>query len=172
MTNNNEFEYAGFWIRVLATLIDSFIIVTITTPILFSIYGSEYLSPPDNEDLFVGFMDFLISFVFPIVAVIFCWNRWQATPGKIAIAAKIVDARTGEKPSIRQYIIRYIAYIPSFFLFGLGVFWVAFDKRKQGWHDKLANTLVIKKTDTVPEEAPLKNISRDDDPDPIQRISN
>ena len=150
MTNNNEFEYAGFWIRVLATIIDTVIILTITLPILFSIYGEEYLSL-DNQDFIAGDMDFLISYVFPFIATIFFWNCWQATPGKMAISAKIVDARTGKKPSITQYIIRYIAYIPSFFLFGLGVFWVAFDRKKQGWHDKLASTVVIRKTYTGPE---------------------
>ena len=38
----SEFEYAGFWIRVWAALIDTFLVVLITTPILGALYGWEY----------------------------------------------------------------------------------------------------------------------------------
>jgi uncharacterized RDD family membrane protein YckC len=61
----------------------------------------------------------------------------------MAIRAKIVDANTGDKPSLRQYLIRYLGYIVATLPLGLGILWVAWDKRKQGWHDKLANTVVI-----------------------------
>ena len=63
----------------------------------------------------------------------------------MVISAKIVDAQTGEKPSLGQFIGRYFAYYVSTIPFGLGLIWVAFDRRKQGWHDKLAGTVVIRK---------------------------
>jgi uncharacterized RDD family membrane protein YckC len=46
---------------------------------------------------------------------------------------------------------RYFAYFLSTIPLGLGLIWVAFDKRKQGWHDKLAGTVVIKKANSSPE---------------------
>ncbi len=59
------------------------------------------------------------------------------------ISAKIVDARTYGPPSAGQLVGRYFAYIPAMLFLMLGIIWVAFDKRKQGWHDKLAGTVVI-----------------------------
>jgi uncharacterized RDD family membrane protein YckC len=70
---------------------------------------------------------------------------------------KIINADTGMKLSIGQCIIRYLAYFPAI-LFGLlGVIWVAFDKRKQGWHDKLARTLVV---EVRPQQAETPSLPR------------
>jgi len=41
--------------------------------------------------------------------------------------------------------------------FFLGIFWVAFDKKKQGWHDKLAGTVVVKTKKTGPEPVAFNN---------------
>ena len=90
-------------------------------------------------------MDFLISWVLPAVAVLAFWMARQATPGKMAIAARIVDADTGNNPSTGQLLIRYLGYFVSSIPLGLGIFWVAFDSRKQGWHDKMAGTVVVRK---------------------------
>jgi uncharacterized RDD family membrane protein YckC len=56
----------------------------------------------------------------------------------------IVDARTGEKPTTAQFIGRYLAYYISILPLFLGLIWVGIDKRKQGWHDKLAGTVVLR----------------------------
>jgi uncharacterized RDD family membrane protein YckC len=68
----------------------------------------------------------------------------QATPGKMAIGARVVDATTGGAPSTRQLVIRYLGYYVSTIPLLLGLIWVAFDPRKQGWHDKLAGTVVVR----------------------------
>lgn len=133
-------KYTGFWPRVGASLIDTVIICAITWPILVSIYGWSYF---EGEDIIAGFADFLLSWVFPLIAVIAFWVYRQATPGKMAISAQIVDAKTGEKPTLQQYIVRYIGYFVALIPLGLGILWVAWDKKKQGWHDKLAGTVVI-----------------------------
>jgi uncharacterized RDD family membrane protein YckC len=64
----------------------------------------------------------------------------------MAVGARIVDARTGGRPSTGQLIGRYFAYYVSILPLMLGFIWVAFDARKQGWHDKLANTVVVRAT--------------------------
>ena len=138
-----ELKYVGFWARTLATLIDTVILLLITLPPLLGIYGMVYL---ESDTLVQRPAHFLISYLFPAIAIIMFWKYKQATPGKMAISAIIVDADTGEKPSIGQLIGRYFAYLISMLPLGLGCIWVAFDKRKQGWHDKLAGTLVISKT--------------------------
>jgi uncharacterized RDD family membrane protein YckC len=60
------------------------------------------------------------------------------------LSARVVDARTGNTLTVGQSIGRYLGYFISTLPFGLGLIWVAFDPRKQGWHDKLAGTVVIR----------------------------
>jgi uncharacterized RDD family membrane protein YckC len=139
----NGNEYAGFWIRVVAALIDTVLIMLIIMPILIGIYGSAYFS---GASLIQGAWDFLLSYILPAIAVIIFWTYRSATPGKMVLKIKIVDANTGGKPSTAQFIGRYLAYYVSIIPLLLGLIWVGFDKRKQGWHDKLAGTVVIKES--------------------------
>ena len=148
MENAEHLEYAGFWIRVWASIIDSILMLVITLPILLSIYGTQYF---ESEAFIQGPMDFLLSYVLPAIAVITFWVYKSATPGKMAVSAKIVDAQTGGTPTTGQFIGRYFAYIVSAVPLGLGMIWVAFDKRKQGWHDKLAGTVVVRNKNVGPE---------------------
>lgn len=147
MSNNEmdvygeSFEYVGFWLRFGASLIDSILIIIITFPTLFMIYGGDYF---DSEEFIQGVPDFIISYIFPIVATILFWVYKSATPGKIVLSVKIVDAKTGNKPTVSQSFIRYIGYYVSLIPLGLGFFWVAWDSKKQGWHDKMAGTVVIR----------------------------
>lgn len=134
-------KYVGFWARVLATLIDSVLIIAITLPPLLAIYGLAYL---ENNEAVSGLADILISNILPMILVILFWTKKQATPGKMAVSAKIVDAETGGKPSKKQCVGRYFAYILSAIPLGLGFLWVAFDPKKQSWNDKLAGTVVVK----------------------------
>ena len=137
---DNDLKYVGFWKRTVAGLVDTFLIILVIFPILIWVYGIEYLN---NEHMEKGSFDFIINYVFPTIAVILLWKYYQATPGKMIFKATIVDEKTGGKPSLRQLIIRYLGYIISTIPLCLGIFWVAFDKKKQGFHDKLANTVVV-----------------------------
>lgn len=136
-------EYAGFWIRTGAAVIDSILVLMITFPLLISVYGWDYFDA-DVTGLVAGPADFLISWVLPAVAVISFWIARQATPGKMVLSMRIVDASTGNTPTTGQLVGRYLGYYVSMLPLGLGIFWVAFDKKKQGWHDKLAGTVVIR----------------------------
>jgi len=142
-----DIEYAGFWIRTGAAIIDSILILIIITPLLTTIYGANYWN---SEHIFNGTWDVLLNYIFPAIAVVIFWIYKSATPGKMATKLTIVDARTGQHPTTQQFIIRYIGYYVSTIPFGLGIFWIVFDKRKQAWHDKMANTVVIKRKQTEP----------------------
>lgn len=145
-----DVEYAGFWVRLGATIIDSLLLVAVTIPLLLSIYGRAYFDP-ERTGFIAGLADFLISWVLPAIAVILFWMLKQATPGKMVLSLRVVDAATGNKPSTGQYIGRYFAYFVSTIPLCLGFVWVAFDKRKQGWHDKLAGTVVVRSKNRGPE---------------------
>lgn len=140
---NQETKYVGFWARVAAGIIDSLAMLVVTVPLMYVAYGSGFFTDFSDSSMVKGPMDIIINWVFPVVAIILFWTYKQATPGKMIFGAKIVDAKTGEKPSLGQWIIRYIGYFPATIVFFLGLMWVGWDKRKQGWHDKMANTVVV-----------------------------
>ena len=130
-----EPEHAGFWMRVLAVLIDSILIGIVLAPITIALTGK---GPTLTEG---GLVNFLV----PAVATIAFWNWKSATPGKMLLGFEIVDARTLGKPAMSQWLLRYVGYIVSSVVFLLGFAWVAIDERKQGWHDKIASTLVVRR---------------------------
>lgn len=133
-------RYVGFWKRVGASAIDVIILLVISVPLLWWIYGAAYFYTPG---MYKGPADVLINYVLPALAAILFWKYRGATPGKMLISARIVDAATGGALSSGQLVGRYFAYIVSLVPLGIGFLWIAFDKRKQGWHDKLAGTVVI-----------------------------
>lgn len=139
----DDLVYAGFWVRVGAALLDTLLLVLVTVPLLVAIYGWAYFDDV-RVGMFAGAADVLISWAAPIVAVVLFWLYKQATPGKMLLSVKVVDARTGGKLSVGQSIGRYLGYFVATIPLGLGLLWVAFDARKQGWHDKLAGTVVIR----------------------------
>ena len=140
MENN---EYAGFWIRFGAMLIDLVVMIIVLYIPLTIIYGEEYWL---GEQFIYGFWDVTLGYIVPIVATIWFWLRYMGTPGKMATKLRIVDAATGNKMTTGQAIGRYFAYIIAMLPLCLGLIWVGIDKKKQGWHDKLAGTVVIRDT--------------------------
>lgn len=131
----------GFWARVAASIVDSILVLMISVPVLSLVYGTAYWT---SSTLVHGPVDVIMNWVFPAIAVVVFWISRQATPGKMLISAKVVDARTGGKPSTGQFVGRYLGYFVSAIPLFLGLIWVGIDGRKQGWHDKLAGTVVIR----------------------------
>jgi len=138
-------EYAGFWLRLGAFLIDQLIIGLVVLIILLAIFGTQY--PELHQRGETLWADIVFQVVLPAVAAILFWRYRGATPGKMLLSARIVDAGTLGRPSTGKLIGRYFAYLVSIVPLFLGFFWIAFDKRKQGWHDKLAGTVVIRTSD-------------------------
>ena len=133
-------RYVGFWLRFWAFVVDSVVVTAILLPILWMAFGKSYFEINPASRSPVGA---LIELVLPAAAVVLFWIYRSATPGKMIIHARIVDAQTGEPPGKLQCVIRYLGYYVSIFSLGIGFLWIAFDPRKQGWHDKIARTLVI-----------------------------
>ena len=139
--NDVELEYVGFWLRVWAAIIDTLLMLIIVAPVLTWIYGPGYWV---SDKYIHGTADVMLNWVLPAIAVILFWVYRQATPGKMAISARIVDAKTGGKPSTGQLIGRYLGYYVSIIPLFIGLIWVGIDKRKQGFHDMLAGTVVVR----------------------------
>ena len=137
----DEQHYAGFWIRTVAAIIDSILLLIIIVPTLTAIYGTTYWF---GGVYIQGIWDVLINYLLPVIVVVVFWLYKSATPGKMITNLRIIDAKTGGKPSTGQFIGRYLGYYVAAIPLFLGIIWVGFDQRKQGWHDKLAGTVVVK----------------------------
>lgn len=161
-------KYASLNRRMLASTIDSGIAAFTIAPLLDLLLTKfvhsreitmEELSAVNSNqnDQFFALMkllndsgklsEFLINtsaqtFLFLLVTAI-CWKTWSATPGKMLMRIKVVDATNEQPMTDKQILIRCLGYIPACAVFFIGIFWISFNKRKQGWHDKMANTVVI-----------------------------
>lgn len=143
-TSSENVRYVGFWARVGASIVDTILIMMVIVPLAWMLVGREYFDPMRAFEAPDIALQIILEWLFPAVAVIVFWLYRSATPGKMVIGAVIVDANTHQKPSTAQFVGRYLGYFVSLIPCGLGLLWVGWDPRKQGWHDKLAGTVVIK----------------------------
>lgn len=80
------------------------------------------------------------------VYLVICWHYWSASPGKLLFRLVIVDKKTLKPVDDLQSVMRVFGYVLSFLPLGLGIIWMAFDKKKRGFHDIFAGTVVMKKS--------------------------
>jgi len=136
-----EKKYSAFWIRFGAYLIDwLFIVIALLT--------LSFLTPPsfywfslliEEEGIFL-----IVIFSVVIIYHILFLSTYSSTPGKMLYGLDVVEHRTRKKITSGKAIIRSLSYIISSFVFLLGFLWIAIDRKKhQGWHDKIAKTVVI-----------------------------
>lgn len=80
----------------------------------------------------------------PLVFGLYCvigWSWAGLTVGKALMGLRVVD-RAGARPSIARSIVRVLGYIVSSILW-VGFIWIAIDRDREGFHDKIARTRVI-----------------------------
>lgn len=121
-------EFGGFWRRFAAILIDGLILGVVLVPL--NIFTSDIVY-------------YSIASPIQLVYMIGFWTWKGQTPGKMAMGIKIAAA-DGGPIGLGRAIIRYLGYMVSSLLLGLGHLMIAFDGRKQGLHDKIAGTFVIR----------------------------
>ena len=141
--------YGGFWIRFAAIFIDSIIagivILVLFLAIDFIAYRLAGLSGStvDPNASGVDTVSQLISYVLSIGYFVYYWGMGQ-TPAMRRLGLAIVDSTTGAPIGFGRAALRYLGYVLSALPCYLGLIWAAFDGRKQGWHDKIAHTVVIR----------------------------
>ena len=136
-----DYEYVGFWARVLASILDN-IWISIVLVILLLILAQFGVIKFDMTQ--TSGLEYTLQTVIPLVLIVSLWIKYASTPGKMAFGAKILDASNFQEVPPGRLVLRYVGYIVSLLPLGLGFLWVAFDSRKQGWHDKIAGTVVVK----------------------------
>ncbi|MEE8380060.1 MAG: RDD family protein [Gammaproteobacteria bacterium] len=142
--------YAGFWRRVGAALVDSFI---------FSLLFGLVLGPAFvNASLFT--LEGLSRSVLTMLFTVGFWINFVGTPGKLLLGCQVVDADSFEVMNARQAFIRFVAYLASMLPLMLGFLWIAKDARKQGFHDKIANTVVLYNANVEADDESRKSLNQ------------
>jgi uncharacterized RDD family membrane protein YckC len=125
---------AGFWIRFLAILIDSILLAIVSGAV------GAILSLNTNGRSGLSVLVGLAYYVF-------FWSKSSPWPGQ-TIGSKLLNIRViktdGSDLEISQALIRYVGFFIAAIVLLIGLIWAAFDPNKQGWHDKIAGTYVIK----------------------------
>jgi uncharacterized RDD family membrane protein YckC len=130
----NSVIYIGFWKRFLAYIID--FLVYFLPYVIMEVIFDEKIYP-------------VLNF---IIQLLYSWaytaclhsSSWQATVGKKVLGIIVVD-EYGDRLTLKRATGRFFAEILSALLFCIGFMMVGWTKHKQGLHDILAKTFVIKK---------------------------
>jgi uncharacterized RDD family membrane protein YckC len=137
--------YAGFWIRVVAKLVDSAVLwaagfaMAFAAAPLFPGWGPGTLSPlHDGGHPAVLFFQLVAAAAYSTLFV----GRYGATPGKMAAGLKVVTP-SGGTVGYGTALCRYFAEILSSIILGIGYLMVAFDVEKRGLHDRICRTRVV-----------------------------
>ena len=137
---------AGFWIRVAAYIIDSVILSVVSFVIGFVLGLGAGISGGGNASSTatstISAVAQGIAGLITIGYFIYLWSTGQ-TLGMRILNLRVIDASTGGQLSLGKAALRYLGLLISFLVCFIGVIWVAFDGRKQGWHDKIAGTMVV-----------------------------
>ena len=134
-------EYAGFWIRLGASVIDVIAFFLILLIVRYDAFV-RVIAPTLPQPTFIAAAS-LIPWVIHVAYFVIFWAWRGQTLGKMIVGIKII--RTDSSPHSWQYaLLRYLGCIASTIILFIGFIWIAFDSRKQGLHDKIADTYVVK----------------------------
>lgn len=135
--------YGGFWIRALAFIIDGFVVGLVTTIVAPGAFTFNQTGPNYFE---LSYGPSAISGLVGIVYFVAFWAWRGQTPGMMPFKLRVVRADDGGTVDPVRSLLRYVGLIISFAVILIGVIWAAFDARKQGWHDKIGGTVVVRPT--------------------------
>lgn len=143
-------QYAGFWRRVGASLIDG---------VIYSVVMGLLLGPAlMNASLLT--VEGVLRMVVVLLITVGLWLKFLGTPGKLLLECQVVDADTFLPMSSKQAALRYVAYLASILPLMLGFLWVARDERKQAFHDKIANTVVLYQAEIEADDESSKSLEQ------------
>jgi uncharacterized RDD family membrane protein YckC len=148
-------QYAGFWRRVLASIIDGLIVGAAWSAIYYTLVAAGVVNMPEvNETDIEPYIRWMIRYMLVSNAVVFALqtvyfalmesSSRQATLGKMALGIVVTDM-DGKRISFGRAVGRNLGKIISQIILFIGFLMVAFTQKKQGLHDIIANCLVVVK---------------------------
>jgi uncharacterized RDD family membrane protein YckC len=136
-------EYAGFWIRVGAKIIDQ-ILLQIAASLAGFVVGMLISGNSPGESVARTVVATAIGMLLSLAYSVWFLGKYGATPGKMVCGLKVVTAEGGPI-SYGRACGRFFAEILSGLILGIGYLMVAFDEEKRALHDRICNTRVVKK---------------------------
>jgi uncharacterized RDD family membrane protein YckC len=134
-------EYAGFWIRLVAYLIDLVIVSVLAVLVGNTVFGSVRYGTDFSEDL-SQLLALLSGFGVMVVYQVFFLTLLQATPGKWICGLRVIRADGGRIEALRA-AGRFLSYILSALPLGFGFFLMGSKDQKMAWHDMICGTRVV-----------------------------
>ncbi len=137
-------DYAGFWVRAGAKLIDSIIIgaVNMILSLLAGVLGQS--GQPSAAGIIVAIVVFVFQIAFAAAYTTWFLGKYEATPGKLLLRIKVVRA-DGDRVSYPLALGRHFAEWISSMILGIGYLMAAFDDQKRTLHDRICETRVIRR---------------------------
>ncbi len=136
----SQVAYGGFWIRLVAYIIDA-ILISLVMGAVGAVVGFNFFSPDmESYSSSANFLSLLIAWLY--FALLESSER-GATVGKMAMGLRVVSDQ-GQRLSFLNATGRYFAKIVSAIILCIGFIMIAFTDRKRGLHDMIASTLVVK----------------------------
>ena len=134
----------GFGRRLAAALLDGLLVLFFTTVLAFgvSIVGITVAMFKPYEDLPFDRVLIWVGLIFSLIYYIGFWASSGQTIGKSTLGIQVVGP-DGQPISSGKALLRYIGYLVSGIVASIGFLWLAFDGKRQGWHDKMAGTYVV-----------------------------
>jgi uncharacterized RDD family membrane protein YckC len=143
-------RFAAYMIDwIVLSVIGFFLGVAIALP-LFIVGGFG-----EETELLVNLAASCLGFVLNVAYFVILWATTGQSLGKMVVGIKIVRT-DGSRVNWTQAILRYVGYIVSGLALSLGYAWIAFDARRQGWHDKMADTVVVPANTVFPSSTPVE----------------
>jgi uncharacterized RDD family membrane protein YckC len=139
--DNRPLQYAGFWIRVAAFIID-YIVISVASWIVSAFFIMDFVNSGSMSSLVALYGIITIAYV--LYFTVMESSERQGTLGKMAVGIKVGDMH-GNKISFGNALGRFFSKIISGLILYIGFMMVGWDDRKQGLHDKIASTYVFYK---------------------------
>jgi len=145
--------YGGFWRRFFAFTLDNVVIYILATLVFTAgmfvlgvLSGLHEIRPMGRHTLAlllrIAILFNLLYLFMGMAYFTYFHGICGKTPGKMVFGLKVIR-ETGEPLTFGTAFLRWIGYFLSSLPLYLGFIWIAFDSKKQGFHDKLAGTIVI-----------------------------
>jgi uncharacterized RDD family membrane protein YckC len=171
-------DYAGFWKRVGAFILD-YIVLFIPGKLIGALFGATaaeaamrqaQLASPGDPQVMLASIEQYFHVMWPalLLSTVMVWlyfalcesSAWQATVGKLALGIRVTDLQ-GNRISRPRALGRYPAKFLSYLIFCIGFLMIAWTQRKQGLHDLIAGTLVLNGRASEFKNSPATSTPRD-----------
>ena len=135
--------YAGLWRRMAADLVDNIVLLPLVSMLVPTRFPTHPTLVTLAQAMTADPLRQLLGAILGIAYTVVFWVKFLGTPGKLLLSCHLVDAQTFGPLTVGQSLLRNLGYLISYATLGLGFLWIAWDRRKQGFHDKIAGSVVL-----------------------------